>query len=59
MQRNMDLIIPFPKIKFNGKNWEEWIYGVEYALISIYAYYLVIGIECAPIKKEKKKIQQG
>ena len=43
----MEFIIPLPEIKFDGKNWDEWIYEVESKLISINAYYLVIGIEVA------------
>ena len=48
----MEFIIPLPKIKFDGKNWDEWIYEVESTLISINAYYLVIGIEIAPTNEE-------
>ena len=48
----MDFIIPLPKIKFDGKNWDEQVYEVEFTLISINAYYLVIGIEPAPTSEE-------
>ena len=41
-----------PEINFIGMNWDEWIYEVESTLISINAYYLVIGIEPAPTSEE-------
>ena len=48
----MEFIIPLPEIKFDGKNWDEWIYEVESTLISINGYYFVIGIDHAPTNEE-------
>ena len=54
----MEFIIALPETKFNGKNQDEWIYGVEPALISLDAYYFVIDIEPTLQTKKIQKIEK-